>query len=180
MDLKKLSYVDADYRPSAWLAYMLTSKPAGNDALVTMLPRLNTDNVVLTQNKAERRAAKDTARENQAKINKDPLPKLPPREVIMFHKIARHAECDSTAHLKRKLDAFTTHLAYLQDAGLDDEVRKYKRMQLDAITEMCDALVKLDAVNMKSHANTVIDLLNSSTSSSRIDLSIDEDDTYST
>jgi len=71
---------------------MLTSKPAGNDALVTMLPRLNTDNVVLTQNKAERRAAKDTAHENQAKINKDPLPKPPPREVIMFHKIARHAE----------------------------------------------------------------------------------------
>ena len=37
------SYVDADYRPSAWLAYMLTSMPAGNDALVTMLPRLRVD-----------------------------------------------------------------------------------------------------------------------------------------
>lgn len=54
MDLKKLAYVDADYRPSAWLVYMLTRKPAGNDALITMLPRLNTDNVVLTQNKAVR------------------------------------------------------------------------------------------------------------------------------
>jgi len=43
MDIKKLSYVDADYRPSAWLAYMLTSKPAGNDALVTMLPKLRVD-----------------------------------------------------------------------------------------------------------------------------------------
>jgi len=38
MDIKNLSYVDADYRPSAWLAYILTSKPAGNDAFVT--PRL--------------------------------------------------------------------------------------------------------------------------------------------
>lgn len=180
MDLKKRTYVDADYRPSAWLAFMLTSKPAGNDALVTMLPRLNTDNVVLTQNKAVRRAAKDTARENQAKINKEPVPKLPPREVIMFHKIARHAECDSTAHLKRKLDAFTAHLAYLQDAGLEEEVRKYKRMQLDVSTKMCDALVMLDETNMQSQANTVIDLLNSSTSSSRIDLSNDEDDNYST
>ena len=38
MDKNVLSYVDADYRPSAWLAYMLlTSKSAGNDALVTML-----------------------------------------------------------------------------------------------------------------------------------------------
>ena len=43
MDIKKLSYVDADYRPSAWLAYILTSKPAGNDALVTMLPKLRVD-----------------------------------------------------------------------------------------------------------------------------------------
>ena len=34
------SYVDADYIPSAWQAYMLTSMPVGNDALVTMLPRL--------------------------------------------------------------------------------------------------------------------------------------------
>ena len=37
------SYVGADYRPSAWLAYMLTSMPSGNDALVTMLPRLRVD-----------------------------------------------------------------------------------------------------------------------------------------
>ena len=41
MDIKILSYVDADYRPSAWLAYMLTSKPTGNDAFVT--PRLRVD-----------------------------------------------------------------------------------------------------------------------------------------
>ena len=37
------SYVDAYYRPSAWQAYMFTSMPAGNDALVTMLPRLRVD-----------------------------------------------------------------------------------------------------------------------------------------
>jgi len=51
MGLKIASYVESDYRPSSWLAFMLTSKPAGKDALLTMLPRMDTDNVVLTQNK---------------------------------------------------------------------------------------------------------------------------------
>jgi hypothetical protein len=58
MDLKILSYVDSDYRPSSWLAFMMTSKPAGKDGLLTMLPRVDT---VLTQNKQVRRAARDNA-----------------------------------------------------------------------------------------------------------------------
>jgi hypothetical protein len=35
IDLKILSYVDSDYKPSSWLAFMMTSKPAGKDGLLT-------------------------------------------------------------------------------------------------------------------------------------------------
>ena len=168
MDLKILSYVDSDYRPSSWLAFMMTSKPAGKDGLLTMLPRVDTDNVVLTQNKQVRRAARDNARAGQAVRDIAVVPKPPPREVTMYHKIARNANCDPTALLKRKLDAFASQILFLEEAGHHEEVRKYKRLQLEASTEMCDELIKLSSVHLTttSQSNTVIDLLNSSTSSS--------------
>jgi len=65
------------------------------------------------------------------------------------------------AHLKRKMEAFKTQIAFLEAEGMVQEVRKYKRMQLEVSTAICDALVKLD-----DEPNIVIDLLNSSTSSS--------------
>lgn len=165
LDLKILSYVDADYRPTSWLAYLMTSKPAGKEALVTMLPRLNTDNVVLTQCKQVRRAAKDTARAGQPKIDAI-LPPPAPREVIMYHKIAKAPNLDPCAHLKRKLDAYATQISFLQELGQHEEVLKYKRLQLAASTSMCDELAKLDDVALvNTQSSTVIDLLNSSTSS---------------
>ena len=169
MDLKIHSYVDSDYRPSSWLAFMMTSKPAGKDALLTMLPRVDTDNVVLTQNKQVRRAARDNARAGQPVRDIAAVPKPPPREVTMYHKIARNAHCDPTALLKRKLDAFASQILFLEAAGHHEEVRKYKKLQLEASTEMCDELIKLSNllhVSTTSQSNTVIDLLNSSTSSS--------------
>lgn len=163
MDLKIHSYVDSDYRPSSWLAFMMTSKPAGKDALLTMLPRVDTDNVVLTQNELlvimlVGQPVRDIA----------VVPKPPPREVTMYHKIARNAHCDPTALLKRKLDAFASQILFLEAAGHHEEVRKYKRLQLEASTEMCDELIKLSTVHVSttSQSNTAIDLLNSSTSSS--------------
>ena len=88
--------------------------------------------------------------------------------VQMFYKIARNAHCDPTALLKRKLDAFASQILFLEAAGHHEEVRKYKRLQLEASTEMCDELIKLSTVHVSttSQSNTVIDLLNSSTSSS--------------
>ena len=88
--------------------------------------------------------------------------------VTMYHKIARNAHCDPTALLKRKLDAFASQILFLEAAGHHEEVRKYKRLQLEASTEMCDELIKLSTVHVSttSQSNTVIELLNSSTSSS--------------
>lgn len=163
LELKMRAYVDSDYRPTAWLAFMMTSKPAETHALPTMLPRLNSDNVVLTQIKQVRRAAKETGRAGQPKV--DDIPPPPKREVIMYHKLAHDEQKDPIVHLKRKLDAYATQIGFLQEAGHLDEVRKYKRLQLEVSTAMCEALAKLDELHVPSPSNTVIDLLNSSTSS---------------
>ena len=82
--------------------------------------------------------------------------------------------------MKRKLDAFASQILFLEEAGHHEEVRKYKRLQLEASTEMCDELIKLSSVHLTttSQSNTVIDLLNSSTSSSSTirNTSYDDDD----
>jgi len=182
LDLKIASYDDSDYRPSAWLTFMLTSKPAGKDALLTMLPRMDSDNVVLTQNKQVRRAARDNSRAGQAAPPQVIL-KPPAREVTMFHKIARNAVCDPTALLKRKLDAFASQIILLEAAGHHDRVQYYKRLQLEASTEMCDELIKLSNVtahttssSSSSSSTSVIDLLNSSTSSASLPIILDHDE----
>jgi len=157
------SYVDSDYRPSTWLAFLLTSMPAGNQALPTMLPRMASDNVVLTQVKQVRKAAKAIGKQGQPKEVGSIVQPVPAREIVMIHKIATEVvgKQDPLAHLKRKMEAFKTQIAFLEAEGMVQEVRKYKRLQLETSTAICDALVKLD-----DEPNIVIDLLNSSTSSS--------------
>lgn len=56
----------------------------------------------------------------------------------------------------------------LRSHSLRQLVRNYKRLQLEASTEMCDELIKLATVRVPitSQSNTVIYLLNTSTSSS--------------
>jgi hypothetical protein len=95
------------------------------------------DNVVLTQVKQVRRAAKVTSRVGQPKDDAV-LPKFPPREVTMYHKIVYNAQLDPIGLLTRKLDTFAAQITFLEAAGLHKEVRKYKRLQFEASTEVCD------------------------------------------
>jgi len=77
------SYVDSDYRPAAWLAFLITSVHAGNQAVPTMLPRLASENVVLTQVKQVRKAAKAIGKQGQAKEVGSIVQPVPAREVVV-------------------------------------------------------------------------------------------------
>lgn len=64
-DAKMLTFNETEWRPEAWLVFLMTEYPAGSNALPTMVPRVEPNNVVLTQAKAVRKHARAVAREAQ-------------------------------------------------------------------------------------------------------------------
>ena len=51
-DSKILAFNDTEWRPDAWLSFLMTGVAAGPNALVTMIPRVDPNSLVLTQKKA--------------------------------------------------------------------------------------------------------------------------------
>ena len=63
---KILAFNDTEWRPDAWLSFLITGLAAGPNALVTMIPRVDPNSLVLTQNKAIRKHAREVSRVAQA------------------------------------------------------------------------------------------------------------------
>jgi len=69
-DIKILSYNDLEWRPESWLTFLITGPPAGNNALVTIVPRLDPNSLVLTQSKEVRKHARQASRLAQGQTHK--------------------------------------------------------------------------------------------------------------
>ena len=60
-----LTFNETEWRPESWLVFLMRGLPAGFNSLPTMVPRVEQNNVVLTQAKAVRKHARAVARETQ-------------------------------------------------------------------------------------------------------------------
>ena len=48
-DAKMQTFNETEWRPEAWLSFLMTGLPAGTNALPTMVPRVDPNNLVLTK-----------------------------------------------------------------------------------------------------------------------------------
>jgi len=65
-----LTYNDREWRPEAWLSFLMTGVAAGNNALITMIPKIDPVNLALTQSKVVRNHARQVSRAVQGQTHK--------------------------------------------------------------------------------------------------------------
>lgn len=114
-DTKMLTFNEVEWRPEAWLSFLMTRLPAGINTLPTTVPRVEESNIVLTQAKAVRKHARAVAREAQGLIhttkglqanhNVVDLTDTKVKSVKRYHYIKPEATMDACSHLKRKQQA---------------------------------------------------------------------------
>ena len=181
-----LTFNEAEWRPEAWLSFLMTGLPAGTYALPTMVPRVEENNIVLTQAKSVRKHARAVAREAQglthttkglqANHNVVDLTDTKVKSVKHYHYIKPEATMDACSHLKRKQQAIKELMDDLDPDEDYIELRCLKTQKLEVSRAILKELIKLDD---KIIGKSVITLLSSGENSS-MDLSRipihDEDD----
>jgi len=184
-----LTFNETEWRPEAWLSFLMTGLPAGTNALPTMVPRVDPDNLVLTQAKAVRKHARATAREAiglthttkglQGDRNVVDLTDAKVKSVKHYHYIKPEATMDATSHLKRKqlaikelMDDLDPVEDYIELQHLKIQKQEVSRAILKELHKLDDKILRKRVITLSSSGdNTSIDL-------SRIPIINDDDDDY--
>lgn len=129
----------------------MTGLPAGENALPTMVPRVDPSNLVLTQNKAVRKAARLATRTALGQTHKTKglsavvdLTGAKVKSIKHYHYIKPEANMDVTSHLKRKLDIISSTMLILERRGDYLKLQEYEDKQLAISELMLKELDKLD------------------------------------
>ena len=157
-DTKLCAFNDSEWRPDAWLSFLMTGAAAGSNALVTMVPRLDPNSLVLTQNKAVRKHAREVSRAAQVNSNKaanthktkgdgsivdltDPKVK----SVKHYHYLKPEPNMDPSNHLKRKFDAINSIIDGLNRTRDTLLIEEYEKKKLQISMAILKELEKKDA-----------------------------------
>jgi hypothetical protein len=129
----------------------MTGLSAGEYSLPTMVPRVDPNNLVLTQNKAVRKAARLASRTAVGQTHKTKglsavvdLTDVQVKSVKHYHYIKPEANMDVTSHLKRKLDIISSTISILEKRGDTLKLQEYEDKQLAVSELMLKELEKLD------------------------------------
>jgi len=185
-----LTFNEERWRPDAWLSFLMTGLPAGTNALPTMVPRVEPNNLVLTQAKAVRKHARAVAREAQGLThttkglqgarNVVDLTDAKVKSVKHYHYLKPEATMDVSSHLKRKQQAIKEIMDDLDPVEDFAELQDLKTQKLVVSKAILRELTKLDD---KILGNDRVITLSSSGDTSSLDLSnipvINDDDNYS-
>lgn len=108
-DAKITTDNDREWRPEAWLAFLMTDVAAGKNGLITMIP--SPDNLVLTQSKEVRKHARQASTAVQGQTHKTrgkgsviDLTNEKVKSVKHYHYLKLEATMDSITLLKRKAE----------------------------------------------------------------------------
>lgn len=141
----------SEWRPEGWLTFLMTGLPAGEYSLPTMVPRVDPNNLVLTQNKAVRKAARLATRTASGQTHKTKglsavvdLTGTKVKSIKHYHYIKAEANMDVTSHYKRKLDIITSTMSILERRGDMVKLQEYEDKQLAVSELMLKELEKLD------------------------------------
>lgn len=175
-DAKFLTFNESDWRPDAWLAFLLTGLPAAANSLPTMVPRLDPNNIVFTQAKSVRKHARATGRLVQGLQHKTKgdgqvidLTDVNVKSVKHYHYLKPDCTMDASAHLKRKLDAIDKIISHLDPVEDYLELKQFKKKQADVSKDILMELEKLDATLLIN--NRVIVTSSNSASNTSLELS---------
>lgn len=161
-DAKLLTYDDRNWRPEGWIAFLMTGIAAGNNCLLTMVPRVNPDNLALTQSKEVRKHAKQASRAVQGLTHKTrgngsviDLTDEKVKSVKHYHYLKPEATMDSITLLKRKAETMTSIISSFEELGDIENSTLYKKKHLEINILMLKELDKQDAkVNQSQHLNS--------------------------
>ena len=181
-----LTFNETEWRPESWLVFLMTGLPAGFNSLPTMVPRVEQNNVVLTQAKAVRKHARAVAREAQglhttkglqSDRNVVDLTDAKVRSVKHYHYIKPEATMDASTHLKRKQQAIKEVMDDLDPIADYIELQELKMQKLEVSKAILKELTKLDdKILSKKRVITLSCSVDSSIDLSRIPEVDDEDD----
>jgi hypothetical protein len=133
--------------------YRDTGLPAGFNALPTMVPRAEQNNVVLTQDKAVRKHARTVARKAQglhttkglqSDRNVVDFTDAKVRSVNHYHYIKPEANIDASTHLKRKQQAIKEVMDDLDPVEDYVELQELKMQKLEVSKAILKELTKFD------------------------------------
>ena len=149
-DTKILAFNETEWRPDAWLAFLMTGLPAKSNALPTMVPRIDPNSLVLTQAKSLKKHAKAVAREAQGLDHKTKgagslvdLTDAKVKSVKHYHYIKPTATLDASSHLKRKMELIEKVISTL-DPDYVEEIKEYKKKLSNVVKEALFELEKDD------------------------------------
>ncbi len=162
-DIKILSYNDLEWRPESWLTFLLTGPPAGNKALVTIVPRLDPNSLVLTQSKEVRKHARQASRLAQGQTHKTrgngsiiDLTDEKVKSVKHYHYIKPEASMDAITILKRKAETMATIISSLDELGDVETSLIYKRQHLQVNILILKELNEQEAKVVQSLHNDLL------------------------
>ena len=183
-----LDFNETEWRPEAWLSFLMTGHPAGTNTLPTMVPRVEPNNLILTQAKAVRKHARAVAREAQGLThttkglqsarNVVDLTEAKVKSVKHYHYLKPEATMDASSHLKRKQQAIKELMEDLDPIEDYIELQHLKIQKVEVSRAILKELHKLDDKILGKRVVT----LSSSGDNTSIDLSlipvINDDDDY--
>ena len=170
-----LTFNETEWRPESWLVFLMGGLPAGFNALPTLVPRVEQNNVVLTQAKAVRKHARAVAMEAQglhttkglqSDRNVVDLTDAKVRSVKHYHYIKPEATMDASTHLKRKQQAIKEVMDDLDPVDDYIELQELKMQKLQVSKAILKELTKLDDKILRK--KRVITLSSSSIESSKL------------
>ena len=168
-----LTYNDREWRPDAWLSFLMTGVAAGSNGLITMIPRINPDNLVLTQSKEARKHAKQASRAVQGQTHKTKgegsvidLTDEKVKSVKHYHYLKPEATMDSITLLKRKAETISSIISSFEELDDVENAMIYKRKhlqinililkELDKQDEKVNQSIQLNSSSSSNHDTSTI------------------------
>jgi len=157
-----LTYNDREWRPEAWLSFLMTGVAAGNNALITMIPKIDPDNLALTQSKVVRNHARQVSRAVQGQTHKTKgkgsvidLTDEKVKSVKHYHYLKPEATMDSITLLKRKAETISSIISRFEELNDVENAMIYKRKHLKINILILKELDKQDEkINPSMHLNS--------------------------
>jgi len=153
-----LTFNETEWRPESWLVLLMGGLPAGFNALPTLVPRVEQNNVVLTHARAVAREAQGlhTTKGLQSDRNVVDFTDAKVRSVNHYHYIKPEANIDASTHLKRKQQAIKEVMDDLDPVDDYVELQELKMQKLEVSKAILKELTKLDdKILYKKHVITL-------------------------